>query len=321
MSEFKIQKATRRGVIPIVGLYAESGCGKTMSALLLARGLVGASGDIHMIDTESRRGSIYADVIPGGYSVLDLDAPFTPERYVQALDAVLKAGAKVAVIDSASHEWEGMGGVLDIAADSEERKGPGLHNWKQPKFEHAKFVQFMLRSPIPIVVCIRAKRKTHQAKKFNQQKNKMETVIEKDEFASPIQAEDFIFELTAHAEILPDHSINLTKCSHPDLRKCFPEKGPITTEHGELIAKWCAAGGSVKPTTSASPEDAANKSKLWSLMQHIHKGDKSPQTVELVESWLVNTNFLEPGVPLSSLTGGKLKAICAQVEEELSAAR
>jgi hypothetical protein len=306
-TEFKIQKATRKGVIPLIGLYGESGTGKTMSALLLARGLVGPSGDIHMIDTESRRGSLYADVIPGGFSVLDLETPFTPARYIQALEAIYAAGAKVGVIDSMSHEWEL--GVLDMAAENEERsKRPGLHNWKTPKFEHAKLVQFLLRSPIPIICCIRAKHKTKQRKD-----EKGKTVIVKDEFASPIQADDFIFEMTAHAEVLQDHSINLTKCSHPELRKCFPVTGPLGIEHGELIAKWCSAGGqSAQPSTS---DDAKSpKAKLWKLTEKIHNGD--PKTLE---TYLISHDFIEPGGSLSSLTPIHLRAICTQIEKEMAA--
>ncbi len=58
----------------------------------------------------------------------------------------------------------------------------------------------------------------------------------------------------AHAEILPDHSINLTKCSHPSLRECFPAKGkgPITIQHGEALARWCANPGTVAATPSAT---------------------------------------------------------------------
>lgn len=283
-----------------------------MSALLVARGLVGPSGDIHMIDTESRRGSLYADVIPGGYSVLDLEPPFTPARYVEAMGAVIAAGAKVIVVDSMSHEWEGIGGVLDMASENEDRtKKSGLHNWKQPKFEHAKLVQFLLRCPVPLVVCVRAKYKSRQKKDANGK-----TIIVKDEVTSPIQAEDFIFELTAHAEVLPDHSINLTKCSHPELRKCFPEGKPLAIEHGEMIQKWCVAGGapSQQPTATLSPEDRANKSKLWKITEHIHKNDPAA-----LESFLVNVNLLEPGISLSSVTGGKLKALVAQTEEELQA--
>jgi len=308
MSDLQIKKATRQGVIPLIGLYGESGCGKTMSALLLARGLVGPSGDIHLIDTESRRGSLYADVIPGGYSVLDLDAPFSPARYIQAMEAVFRANAKVLVIDSCSHEWEGMGGVLDIASEAEEKSGkPGLHNWKMPKFEHAKFVQFLLRSPIPVVCCIRAKYKTKQKRD-----ERGKTVIVKDEFTSPIQAEDFIFELTAHADVLQDHSINLTKCSHPRLRDCFPEKGPIEIKHGEMVAKWCAAGGTPVKTVETSPELKRLKGKLWTLTDKIHLGNP-----KALEQYLWDENLLEPEKALADLTESELRAVYAATESKI----
>lgn len=306
MSEFRIYKATRQGVIPLIALYAESGCGKTMSALLLARGLVGSSGDIHMIDSESRRGSLYADVIPGGYSVVDLEPPFTPERYIQAIQAIIEAGAKVGVIDSGSHEWEGMGGVLDLAADAEAKSGrPGLHNWKKPKLEHAQFVQFLLRCPIPLIICLRAKYKSRQKKD-----ERGKTVIVKDETTSPIQAEDFIFEMTCHAEVLPNHCINLTKCSHPALRDCFPSDRPITIEDGAKVAQWCAAagGGHVK-STAAKP--ATNKARLWKLTEAIHKGDP-----KALEAYLLKHEFIADNVPLSSLSEDHLGAICTQIQKE-----
>lgn len=295
-NDFKIIKATRRGVIPLIGLYAESGCGKTMSALLLARGLVGPTGDIHMIDTESRRGSLYADVIPGGYSVCDLEPPFTPTRYVAAMQAVISAGAKIIVIDSMSHEWEGMGGVLDAAAENEARaeekarekgweyKPGGLNVWKKPKMEHAKMVQFLLRSPVPVVCCVRSKYKTRQTKD-----EKGKAVIVKDKFTSPIQADDFIFEMTAHAEVLPDHSINLTKCSHPALRECFPKQGPIAAQHGELIAKWCAAGG--QPAAPSNPMEAelkAVKTKIWNMTKGNHDG----KSWTSLEAWLQGLGYI-----------------------------
>src|SRR5690242_16211194 len=99
MSGFEIKPATRAAVKPLVGLFSESGCGKTYSSLLLARGLVGPTGKIVLIDSESRRGSLYADVLPGGYEVLDLEPPFSPARYSQALDAAEKSGAGIVVID------------------------------------------------------------------------------------------------------------------------------------------------------------------------------------------------------------------------------
>jgi len=263
---FEIKPATRQGVKPLIGLFAESGCGKTMSALLLARGFVGPTGKVVLIDSESGRGNLYADVIPGGYQTLELTEPFTPARYIEALKVVEDSGAKIGIIDSVSHEWEGISGVLDMAADSEEKSGrPGLHNWKQPKLEHAQFVQRMLRSPIPWVVCMRAKYKTRQKKD-----ERGKTQILKDDFTSPIQAEDFIFEMTCHAEILQDHSLRLTKTGHPALAECFPKEGPLCIRHGELIAKWCEA-----PTAGSNGKDDLKslKKRLWEVTAAHHNGD------------------------------------------------
>jgi hypothetical protein len=248
-TNFPIKKATRQNVKPLIAIYAESGCGKTMSALLMARGIAGPNGKIILADSESGRGSLYADVIPGGYETFDLCAPFSPQRYIDAIDVMEEAGADVGIIDSGSHEWEGIGGVLEMAGDNEERtKKAGLHNWKQPKLEHARFVQRLLRTKMPVIVCLRAKHKSRQTKNAQGK-----TEIVKDDFASPIQAEDFIFEATAHLEIMPDHTIRLTKCSHPDLGKCFPEdfKRPINVSDGEAIARW-SVGAAPAPSQPAS---------------------------------------------------------------------
>jgi hypothetical protein len=231
---FEIRPATRLAIVPILGFYGESGTGKTLSSLLLARGLVGSNGSITMIDTERRRGELYADVIPGGYDTLQLEAPFSPMRYCEAMDAVVQRGTDVMIIDSASHEWEGSGGVLDMAAENERRTGKdGLHNWQEPKRQHFLFMQRILASPIPVILCVRAKYKT----RYGRDAAGKRTVV-KDEYTSPIQSDDILFDLTAHAEILRDHTINLTKCSHPQLRDCFPVRKPITIATGEAVAAW-----------------------------------------------------------------------------------
>lgn len=298
---FEIKQATRTGVVPLIDLYSESGCGKTMSALLLARGLVGPTGEIAMIDTESRRGSLYADVIPGGYKVLDLDAPFTPARYIEALQAVFKSGAKVAVVDSMSHEWEGIDGVCDMATTNEKNSGkPGLHNWKTPKMEHQKLVQFLLRSPIPLVCCIRAKYKTRQKKENGK------TIIIRDEMTSPIQAEDFIFEATCHAEILPDHSINLTKCSHPSLRECFPTKGPITIQHGELIARWCAAPAGSTPAPQSDDGRKKLIAAIWNAGKSVRGVEKSWDGFEI---WALGNKLISDTETIKTLPESRLQEV------------
>lgn len=270
----EIRRATRQGVRPLIDLFGESGCGKTYSSLLLARGFVGPNGKICMIDTESGRGELYADVLPGGYDVLPLQPPFSPVRYVEALNAASAAGYAIVVVDSGSHEWEGAGGVLDMAAANEERSGKsGLHNWKTPKMEHAKFVLALLQSPLPVICCLRAKFKTRQAKIDGK------TSIVKDDFTSPIQSDEFIFESTMHGEIMPDHSLRVTKCSHPELRKCFPDGKPITVEHGERLAAWCAAPNGKRDCSPApAPSAAGRPAKVKEQIAALRPGDP-PATI------------------------------------------
>lgn len=308
---FEIHKATRAGVNPLIVPYSESGCGKTMSALLLARGLAGPTGTIVVADSESRRASLYADVIPGGFDAFDIAAPFTPARYVEAVDAIEAAGAAVGIIDSGSHEWDGIAGVLDMAGENESRTGkPGLHNWKQPKFEHAMFVQRLLRAKIPLIICLRAKYKTRQTKD-----DKGKTVLIKDDVTSPIQAEDFIFEATCHFEILHDHSIRLTKCSHPALRACFPATGPITIAHGEALARWCAAPGGPGQRPEPANDRKSLLSELWKISKAVRGEGKDWSGFQL---WGIKSTVLsESDPPIVEMTAEQLQAVIANTKAVL----
>lgn len=306
---FEIKKATRVGINPLIEIYSESGCGKTYSALLLARGMAGPNGKIVVADSESGRASLYADVLDGGFETFDLCAPFTPARYVEALDAIDESGAAVGIIDSGSHEWEGPGGVIDMAGEIEQRSGKtGLHCWKTPKFEHAKFVQRLLRSKIPIIVCLRAKYKSRQIK----ENGKM--VILKDETTSPIQAEDFIFEATAHFEILQSHSIIVTKSSHPSLRDCFPKDKttPITVEHGKMLAAWCNAAGKPVATKAVTNEISVLKRALWTMTESIHGGNK-----DVLRQFLTDDCGLAPEKTLEDLTALELIEITKTAKGKL----
>lgn len=318
-----IRPATRQGVRPIICLYSESGGGKTYSALAIARGFVGATGKMVMVDTESGRGALYADVAPlAPYDLLDLCDPFSPKRYIQAIEAVEQSGAAIGILDSASHEWEGISGVLDMAGENEQKSGKaGLHNWKTPKLEHALFIQKLLRSTIPWVVCLRAKFKTKQAKENGK------TVIVKDDYLTPIQADDFIFEATIHGWIDLHHRFHPTKISHPDLAACVPNDAPITVEHGRLLAQWCAAPGKSKPANQPISNGAKPKSNLLlelrTLTRDIHgwkHGDSQAaweQAKEKLEGWLFAKEIIGENVRIGDLTEDRLTAVLAETRQLL----
>ena len=272
--------AKRENTKPLIGMYSESGWGKTYSALLLARGIAGDAGKIAMLDTESGRGSLYADVIPGGYDVITMEEPFSPQAYIDAITAAEVAGYGVLIIDSASHEWEGIGGVTHMAQLISQKRSERYNkpwdgvvqfgDWKEPKMQHQRFVLKLLQSKLTVIVCLRAKYKSKQIKN-----SKGKTEIIKDDFTTPIQADDFIFEMTAHMEILKNHSIRLTKCSHPDLRKCFEDGKPITVDTGKRIAEWASGGGSSRDVAPGEAQDSGPKA--------VSSPAASPTPTEFIE--------------------------------------
>lgn len=294
-----IKPATRTGVKPLVTFYAESGCGKTYSALLLARGFVGPSGKIVLVDSESGRGSLYADVIQGGYDVLQL-SEFAPKNYIEAIHTVEGFGAQIGIIDSGSHEWEGIGGVLDLAGENESKSGrAGLHNWKVPKMEHAKFVLRLLQSSIPWIVCLRAKFKTRQTKVNGK------TEIVKDDHTTPIQADDFIFESTIHGEIMPDHSFRLTKCSHPALKECFPDGKPIEIKHGAALAHWCATPGAPKDDRQGLVAE------LWKALKTVRG---TAGNWDIAEIWMLEQGYITDSETIKPMIAARLKEVLTKVK-------
>jgi CO dehydrogenase nickel-insertion accessory protein CooC1 len=98
----QLQKAERKQALIKLALQGPSGSGKTYSSLLLAYGLVGNWNQIVVIDTENNSSHLYSHL--GSFNVLSLTEPFSPERYIEAIEACEKAGIKVIMIDSISPE-------------------------------------------------------------------------------------------------------------------------------------------------------------------------------------------------------------------------
>lgn len=98
----ELKKAARKKVKLRLNLSAPSGAGKTYSALLLAKGLVGEWDKVAVIDTENGSASLYEHL--GDFNTIDLQPPFSPERHIQAVEACIKAGIECIIIDSSSHE-------------------------------------------------------------------------------------------------------------------------------------------------------------------------------------------------------------------------
>jgi hypothetical protein len=276
---FSFRPAIRENVSLIIGLAGGTGSGKTYTALRLASGIAGAK-RFCVIDTEAGRAKHYADQFQFDHG--DLAPPFNPDHYTEAILAADKAGYPVIVVDSASHEWAGDGGVLDMqdaeldrmaGNDYGKRERVKMTAWIKPKGEHKHMVQKLLQVRAHLILCFRAEPKIEMVKgkdgKLEVQAK--QSLVGKDGWI-PICEKNLPFETTCYFLLLASapgipQPIKLQE-QH---RALFPLDKPITEESGRLVAAWAtgapkasaprekpepAKAGAASPPSPSSPSDA-----------------------------------------------------------------
>ena len=233
----QLQTASRKKAKIKMALQGPSGSGKTKSALLIAYGLCGSWEKIGVIDTENRSADLYADL--GPYNVLPVTPPFTPERYIEAINVCLNAGMQVIVVDSVSHEWEGIGGILETHSGM---LGNSFTNWAKLTPRHNAFVQTLLQADVHIIGTIRTKQEYVLSEKNGKQ------VPEKLGMKG-ITREGMDYEFT----VVLDLDITLHARVSKDRTQLFfgkPEFIP-TVDTGAKILKWCNQGTGTYPVVTA----------------------------------------------------------------------
>lgn len=158
MPEFK--KATRTVTFLTLGLEGPSGAGKTFTALKLAGQLAEhAGGRIAGIDSERGKMAAYADGDPYDFDHLILEGR-EPADYVEAINLAATNGYRVAVIDSASHEWRGAQAIADRVGA--QRRGNTWSGWGVARPAHENFVDTIVTAPMHTIVTFRSKQDTEQ---------------------------------------------------------------------------------------------------------------------------------------------------------------
>lgn len=226
--EFK--KAVRQQAKLRLALSGPSGSGKTFGALKIAKGL---GGRIAVIDTERGSASLYSHLVD--FDTLELNAPYTPERYIEALHAAEKAGYEIVIIDSITHEWNGSGGCLEIndRIAAAKYKGNGWAAWNETTPRHRRFVDAILQSSAHIIATVRSKTDTVQ------EGGKVKKLGMKDE-----QRDGNEYEYTTVLNIIHDgHYATAAK----DRTELFTEPHTISEETGRRLKAWLVSGAPMKP--------------------------------------------------------------------------
>lgn len=291
---FEARLAVREHTPLLLGLVGPSGSGKTYSALRVASGIQQViGGEIFGVDTEARRMLHYAERFK--FQHVQFDAPFGSLDYLEVLRFCVAQGAKTIIVDSTSHEHEGVGGLLDFQEKEHERLGGSdrvkMLAWVKPKAARRQLINGILQLNANMIFCFRAKSINKPVKGKDGK-----TEIVPQGFV-PIAGDEFIYEMMLNC-YLPPKSNGIPKWDALEpgeamamklpeqFRHLFTEPRPLDEEIGKRLAEWAA--GSKKEdevgeweaklakindvaALNATARDygrvsPANKQQIWRLM-------------------------------------------------------
>lgn len=298
MRTFEDKLAVRQAVPLLIGLVGASGSGKTYSALRLAAGM-SPDAPVYVIDTEARRSLWYADKFK--FQHIDFQAPFGPLDYLAAIQHCAQKGARTIIIDSMSHEHEGVGGVLESHEAEAERLSAAWHcsrdkanmsAWAKPKSQRRQLLNTILQMPINFIFCFRAK------EKIDLKGPKPKTMG-----WMPIAGEEFIFEQTLNCLLMPnaggipswqpEEMGEKAIIKLPDqFKSTFAASQPLSEDIGKKLAAW-ARGGKVESNGATVNTPAVADSP--SLSQPVATDEDGFETLSFASKGIRKVGGLEAG--------------------------
>lgn len=301
MAEFLLQPATRKAVAPKVLLAGPSGSGKSLSALLLAAGMIDVRtdadwADIAVADADNLSSTYYVDtaftvgdgvnepvecVTIGRFTLIDFKPPYRPDRWIKLINEVVEAKKKILILDNFSAEWEGEGGVLDWTR----QLGGRASDWSVTDPAHNRVLEAIRKAPIPIIATLREKQ-TIEIVKVPDGRGGEKTEVRKLGM-KPKQREGIEYEFDLQMSIAHDtHTASVG--TGKDRTGLFSTRIPsvITPETGRTLANWAKSGD--EPVGSrgwvarraAAIRDAKSIDELREVFQKTNTQGASLLTVE-----------------------------------------
>lgn len=231
------KKAVRKKLYLKLALIGPSGSGKTYTALRLGTGI---GGTILLVNTEGDRGYIYANEFD--YNIIDLAPPFTPEKYIEAIEYGEKNGCSVVILDSASHEWNGRGGLLET---HDKMPGNSYTNWAKINPRHNEFVDKQLYAKCHIISCLRGKDQyaMEDDEKGSKKVKKLGMGPEQRVNYEYEMVTTFMLDQLTHVATVMKDNTHIFEGSYEVL----------TEEHGRLLKLW-AENGVDAPISTLQPQ-------------------------------------------------------------------
>jgi len=275
-----------------MGLSGGSGTGKTFTALRIARGIAevmtGKKGaPIGYVDTENKRALHYKEAFPEmchfDFTATDEKGDvvgFGVDRWIAVLDAAEAAKLPVVILDSFSHAWEGVGGVLDVQAQAldrlvreAEKRANGKYEvdpakygqlaWAEIKPKYRRLIDRIVRAKTNIIICTRAKPVMQKGFGQNQTNARATKTRRSDVPWDPASDGDLMFEMTAmvildpSAPGCPVHQIKVAD----QFKSLFDPQRFMSEKTGAAMAEWAKGQGDAQKQKEAM-DLARDKARL-----------------------------------------------------------
>lgn len=277
MSSFT--QATRTSTKARVALCGPSGSGKTWTALTLAHAL----GDrIAVVDTEHGSASKYVGVNGWQFKTVN-PSSFSPKSLTSLLAEAAGDGFDVFVLDTWSHYWMGVDGMLD-QADRRATNSNNFSGWKAVRPEEREMIDALIAYPGHVVATLRVK--TEWVIEENERGKKVPRKVG----LKPEQREGVDYEFDLVGDMDHDNTLTVSKSRIPALTRAVIQQPDM--ELGKTIRSWLEDGESVPDARElrgqAMADDATAEdivvigqqaSKLGILNAAVPDGEGQPITL------------------------------------------
>ena len=271
--------AKQEGFYLRMAMVGPSGSGKTWTALTIATQMAAlAGGKIAVLDTEGGSCLKYQKYFD--FDKLILSKNFSPQEYINAINAAAVHGYAVIVVDSFTHAWNGAGGVLEIVDKAGQKMGGNkFAGWSLGRPAQNSLAEAVLNTPIHIIGTMRSKTEYVLQPDPKTGKDKPVKVG-----LAPQQSEDFEYEFDVVAYMDMEHTLSVTKTRCPELDQ-------VQTDDVQFISNtlysWVTDGEMPIPaaklakTVLNTEEGAADFKAFCAVLNIKSRADSAPYLAEL----------------------------------------
>ncbi|AEL20052.1 AAA-ATPase [Mycobacterium phage BuzzLyseyear] len=259
--------ATREASYARIALSGPSGSGKTYTALALGTAL---ADKVAVIDTERGSASKYVGLNGWQFDTVQPDS-FSPLSLVELLGLAAGGEYGCVIVDSLSHYWMGVDGMLE-QADRHAVRGNTFAGWKEVRPDERRMIDALVSYPGHIIVTMRSK--TEYVIEENERGKKTPRKVG----MKPEQRDGIEYEFDVVGDLDHDNTLTVVKSRIHTLAKAVvPMPGE---EFAHQIRDWLSDGARV-PTVAEYRKQAlaaSTREELKALYDEVsgHKLTVAP---------------------------------------------